>query len=171
MTHSLCVNRNTVNTSGHSRKPWWNKHHGNTRRSNTYMRSGLYLCMSAQKAIPFLNDVVMLVMATSLYPSHCVLHHCSRALMAAIVLLLPSPFTGQRRTGGEFLQWGRAGGTKDYKQRAGAQGLSLSSSSSSSDSRAAAAAASCFLFCLQPNELRPSSRRLRASHYSTLTED
>ena len=35
--------------------------------------------MIAQNARPFLNDVVMFVMSTSLYPSQCFLHQACRA--------------------------------------------------------------------------------------------
>jgi len=53
------------------------------------MRSGLNLWIRAQKASPSLKDVLMLLMVTSLYPSHWFLHHCWRALIAAILSRSP----------------------------------------------------------------------------------
>lgn len=52
---------------------------------NTYIRSGLCLWIRAQKAKPSRKDVVMLVIDTSRYPSHWILHHCWSAFTAAMV--------------------------------------------------------------------------------------
>lgn len=55
------------------------------KKKNTHIRSGRCLCSMAQKASPSRKDVVMFVTLTSRYPSHCCLHHCWSALIAAIL--------------------------------------------------------------------------------------
>jgi len=53
----------------------------------TYINSGLCLWIRAQKAKPSRNDVVMLVIDTSRYPAHWILHHCWSAFTADMVRL------------------------------------------------------------------------------------
>ncbi len=49
------------------------------RNQNTYISSGLNLCMTAQNASPFLQDVVMLVILTPRYPLVTSLHQVTRS--------------------------------------------------------------------------------------------
>lgn len=57
----------------------------------TYINSGLCLWIRAQNAKPSRKDVVMLVIDTSRYPSHWILHHCWSAFTAAMVRMRFNP--------------------------------------------------------------------------------
>lgn len=81
-------------------------------RKHAYTRSGRKWCTTAQKAIPFLQEVVRLVTLTPWYSRVTSLHHSSKSCPGVVSFTrsdFPSPWKGRHsvlRTGPELLaQW------------------------------------------------------------------